>query len=324
MSTDFRLEVYQNEFLPEGAREVNAIVTVTSTGGALNRYPAGAQVTLQRISGHRDADATACPGDGLYAQLPRLRQMVAAITLPPAPKLALEAASTQITFGSKVALQAHLSAPDGTPLGARPLELQVFGKAGWNTLQSLRTDATGGLSTKLRLAYNHSVRARFTGDPAFGDALAKPLPVGVRPLVQAQLDPSTSARVTRGALVKVTGTVRPHKATALLLVDRITSTGRKVRTVRRLLSVRAGRVQARLRFTHTGSYSAQVGSTSAFSASLRRLSRALAGRAAAALAPRQARSGTPRCEHPEARRGRGRCCAAACTSRPRAAHGRAR
>lgn len=29
----FSVDVYQNEFLPEGGREVNAIVTVTSTGG---------------------------------------------------------------------------------------------------------------------------------------------------------------------------------------------------------------------------------------------------------------------------------------------------
>ena len=29
----FAVEVYQNEYLPEGGREVNAIVTVTSTGG---------------------------------------------------------------------------------------------------------------------------------------------------------------------------------------------------------------------------------------------------------------------------------------------------
>lgn len=30
----FSVEVYQNEYLPEGGREVNAIVTVTSTGAA--------------------------------------------------------------------------------------------------------------------------------------------------------------------------------------------------------------------------------------------------------------------------------------------------
>lgn len=29
----FSVEVYQNEYLPEGGRDVNAIVTVTSTGG---------------------------------------------------------------------------------------------------------------------------------------------------------------------------------------------------------------------------------------------------------------------------------------------------
>ena len=29
----FSVDVYQNEFLPEGGREVSAIVTVTSTGG---------------------------------------------------------------------------------------------------------------------------------------------------------------------------------------------------------------------------------------------------------------------------------------------------
>ncbi|MFE0320636.1 hypothetical protein [Streptomyces albogriseolus] len=29
----FSVDVYQNEYLPEGGREVNAVVTVTATGG---------------------------------------------------------------------------------------------------------------------------------------------------------------------------------------------------------------------------------------------------------------------------------------------------
>jgi len=33
--TDFQLEVYQNEYLPEGAREVNAIITVTASGATV-------------------------------------------------------------------------------------------------------------------------------------------------------------------------------------------------------------------------------------------------------------------------------------------------
>lgn len=35
----FSVDVYQNEFLPEGGREVNAIVTVTSTGGGAVAAP---------------------------------------------------------------------------------------------------------------------------------------------------------------------------------------------------------------------------------------------------------------------------------------------
>lgn len=37
---DFRLECFQNEYLPEGAREVNAVVTITASGGA-GGAPAG-------------------------------------------------------------------------------------------------------------------------------------------------------------------------------------------------------------------------------------------------------------------------------------------
>ena len=54
-------------------------IVLTSGGGDLNRYKSGTPVTLQRISGHRDGDATECPGTALYAQLPALRARAAAI-----------------------------------------------------------------------------------------------------------------------------------------------------------------------------------------------------------------------------------------------------
>ncbi|MFE6703029.1 hypothetical protein ACFVFE_33545, partial [Streptomyces sp. NPDC057718] len=47
----FSVEVYQNAFLPEGGREVNAIVTVTSTGGGTT-------------GGTPLADAAASPASG--------------------------------------------------------------------------------------------------------------------------------------------------------------------------------------------------------------------------------------------------------------------
>ena len=49
-------------------------MTLTSAGGVGEPLPRAARsVTFERISGHRDGGLTACPGDALYAQLPRLR-----------------------------------------------------------------------------------------------------------------------------------------------------------------------------------------------------------------------------------------------------------
>jgi hypothetical protein len=56
---------------PRGGR-----VTLTSAGGASNRYSAGTRRTFNRISGHRDGNQTSCPGSALYRQLPRLRTAV--------------------------------------------------------------------------------------------------------------------------------------------------------------------------------------------------------------------------------------------------------
>lgn len=56
---------------------VQGKVAVISAGGSSNRYPQGTEVTLDRVSGHRDGDSTSCPGAALYSQLPRLRALAA-------------------------------------------------------------------------------------------------------------------------------------------------------------------------------------------------------------------------------------------------------
>ncbi|MEU5399189.1 VWA domain-containing protein [Streptomyces sp. NPDC005963] len=55
----FSVDVYQNEFLPEGGREVNAIVTVTSTGGGTTRgvHLTGASTTPDAIPGQSSGAA---------------------------------------------------------------------------------------------------------------------------------------------------------------------------------------------------------------------------------------------------------------------------
>ncbi|MHB9753736.1 vWA domain-containing protein [Streptomyces sp. BYX5S] len=51
----FSVEVYQNEYLPEGGREVNAIVTVTSTGGGTVGGAVGAPHLYSAAGGGPDA-----------------------------------------------------------------------------------------------------------------------------------------------------------------------------------------------------------------------------------------------------------------------------
>ncbi|MCW3843819.1 N-acetylmuramoyl-L-alanine amidase [Micromonospora yasonensis] len=54
--------------------------TVTLVSGVNGKYPLGQSVTFNRVSGHRDAVATECPGDALYGQLGGLRLKAATIT----------------------------------------------------------------------------------------------------------------------------------------------------------------------------------------------------------------------------------------------------
>jgi uncharacterized protein with LGFP repeats len=64
----YKLGAYGND--PAGR------VVLTSGGG--NRYPQGTRANLFRISGHRDAGRTDCPGDALYTQLPAIRAIAGA------------------------------------------------------------------------------------------------------------------------------------------------------------------------------------------------------------------------------------------------------
>src|SRR5919204_2553696 len=77
-------------------------LTVVSGGGSLNRYKSGTPVQLQRISGHRDGDATECPGNALYGQLPELRRRSAALAGPIVARgvVSLQPAQRNVAYGA--------------------------------------------------------------------------------------------------------------------------------------------------------------------------------------------------------------------------------
>ena len=62
--------------LPLHGQPTEGSVRLKSAGGEGNRHPAGRLVNFDRVSGHRNAVHTTCPGDALYAQLPDLRRLV--------------------------------------------------------------------------------------------------------------------------------------------------------------------------------------------------------------------------------------------------------
>lgn len=61
---------------------VDPLSKVVRVSAGNPRYAAGAAVTLNAISGHRDVYPTSCPGASLYAQLPSIRTAVAQTGLP--------------------------------------------------------------------------------------------------------------------------------------------------------------------------------------------------------------------------------------------------
>jgi N-acetylmuramoyl-L-alanine amidase len=96
-----------------GARG-HTVVKVNPAGAVWSKYRANALVPLPSIAGHRDADATDCPGDALYAQLPGIRARVHA--LAPRPTLATLALVVPAPGGEVPATSGAGPAPNGETL----------------------------------------------------------------------------------------------------------------------------------------------------------------------------------------------------------------
>jgi hypothetical protein len=228
-------------------------VEVLSQGGSTNRFPSGSRPLFDRISGHRDGNATACPGDGLYGQLPQLRAMVDSGPPRASTQTIASRQRRNITYGSKAVLRVSLGSggvPPGSPvspLGARAVEVQMLGRYGWSTLHSVTTDSAGKAETRLRLSLTRRLRARYRGEPGLLPSSSTILQVGVRPLVTVTAKPV-------GKRVRVTGRVRPKKTTAILTLKRRTPGGRLVRVSRRTVKLRKGDLLTNLRLTRPAAY----------------------------------------------------------------------
>jgi hypothetical protein len=179
-------------------------VKVTRAGAPYSRYRAGAHVTLKRVSGHRDGDATTCPGAGMYRQLPRLRQVVRNHV----DSVGALAIAGQGSAPGNVTVGGTLSVA-GLPIAGATVEVQRRSTtAGPATLGTAVTDASGAWSASVPLATNAKMRAVYRGDIEHPAVVSAGLDAAVPPqIVLATAAPQGPP----GGVIPFTGTVTPVK-----------------------------------------------------------------------------------------------------------------
>ena len=187
-------------------------VTLTSAGGPESRYAAGARVTVDRVLGHRDTGRTACPGNGLYAQLDQIRSLVLSGTPFAAPSARVTAALADpaASYGEVVPVNGALVAADGSALAGQPVALQVNSDNAWRTSRLLTTGADGSFASELKPKKRMYVRVRFPGSAGVRAASSARLLLRLSPVLSFIRAPHSGSP---GRRVSVRGTVAPRKRT---------------------------------------------------------------------------------------------------------------
>jgi hypothetical protein len=184
-----------------------------------NRWPRGALVRFQRISGHRDADLTDCPGNALYALLPQIRRAVAALLPPPRDQLTLAPVGALIDQGP-FALTGRLSLESGRRPAGAAIAVQQQGSGGaWRTLAATRTGADGVWVATPGLLTSGPLRAVAPG----AVQIASP---AVTATVRAGVQLHVSAtHLHAGGALRISGSTTPPKGRVLVLIARRGRTG---------------------------------------------------------------------------------------------------
>ena len=161
--------------LPLHGQPTSGTVEVVSNGGGGSKYASGETAVLERVSGHRDVNNTACPGQALYDQLPALRERVAGAPVAPrAPAtVTLARPPKRIAKGTNQKLRGGIDPPKGS------LSVLVEKKVGtrWQRFygRTVPAKADGSWLKKVRFRHEglYRVTALFGGDGANAPAQSK-------------------------------------------------------------------------------------------------------------------------------------------------------
>ncbi|MCW3002717.1 MAG: hypothetical protein JWQ20_2015, partial [Conexibacter sp.] len=238
--------------LPLHGAPVTGQVVLTSGGGSLNRYNSGTPVTLERICGHRDGDATECPGTALYGQLPELRQRAAAVA-PAAPvatvAVTMDAAASAVVYGDALELHGAVKRADGSAIAGQRVLVQKQGTSGWVTLARVDTDAEGLWSANVTWRAAGRVRAR-AAVPGIAPAATDGAQVGCLPKLVAA---AQTTRVRAGRSLTVQGTVRPL-APVVVTIEKQGSDGRFRKVGTTTIKPRRAEFRTAVALRHPGLY----------------------------------------------------------------------
>ena len=232
---------------------VAGAVTVTSAGGETNKFSAGTPVTFQRISGHRDGNATSCPGNVLYAQLPDLRVRSARYATAGAG-VTVRAATTKLRGTATAKLSGVLRFADGSSPAGAPVEILYSSAAAGGAFTPIATAhaaADGTWTTTVDLPRTGTIRARFPGDATRSALESTSLTITLVPHLSMTL---SKRRLRRGRPVTVSGVVAPPTSSRVdLLLERKVA-GRYRRVRRRRVPIRDARYLRALRPSRPGLY----------------------------------------------------------------------
>jgi len=230
---------------------VEGEVTLTSAGGGgSNRHAAGKRVRFDRISGHRDACSTSCPGNALFAQLPALRSRAADLAF--GVGLSLRVKRPRTGFRRRVTAAGRLAFEDGLPSEGVPVEVQARYSDGWRPQATAVAERDGSFAVPVALEFTRKLRAVFAGDDIHEPLVSRPVRLDVRSKVTL----TAPARVAPRAPFTVSGTVEPLKPDqkATVKLERRVAGGRWVVATYRDPEVRDGAFSARLPRLAPGTY----------------------------------------------------------------------
>lgn len=206
--------------LPLHGYPTSGTAVMTSAGGGTNRYPSGATVRVPRVLGHRDTNATECPGTALYDQLGDLRSLVGGVTpqgTATSVAAQLNVSRATIDYGASATLSGRLTTRDGAAVGGQPVTVQAKVDGRWTTSSTPTTGGDGSFAATVKPKVTRALRVRFAGAGELRSSVTPALTLAVRPVLKLRRPPRRGAARTR---VKLSGTVKPRKARVYQVLQR--------------------------------------------------------------------------------------------------------